>query len=95
MAENIREYFLFWLYPKHATINVKHAIVTSEMQQLTLNMKFATLHAKYTTDHVKFTTLTSSMKRPRIFENILYFGFIQNMQQLTSNMQWQRRKCNN
>ena len=85
--ENIREYSLFWLYPKHATSDVKHATPTSVMQHRTLNMKLATLHVKYTISHVKFATWTSNMKRVRIFENILYFGFIQNMQHLMSNMQ--------
>ena len=65
--ENIREYSLFWLYPKHATSDVKHATPMSDMQHRTLNMKLATLHMKYTISHVKFATWTSNMKRARIF----------------------------
>ena len=52
-----------------------------------LNMKLAIIHVKYAIYHVKFTTSTSNLKRTRIFRNILYFGFIQDMQHLTSNMQ--------
>ena len=94
-GENIREYSLFWLYSRHTTSNVKNATVTSDMQQLTLNMKLATLHGKYATYHVKFATSTSNMKRARIFGNIRYFGFIQDMQPLTLNMQPLHRTYNN
>ena len=94
-GENIPEYSLFWLYSTHATSYVKHDIQSSNMQQLTLNMKLATLHAKYATYHVKFATSTWNMKQTRIFWNILYFGFIQHMQHLTSNMKSNRRICNN
>ena len=95
MDENIREHSLFWFYPKHATSNVKHEIRTANMQQQTLNMQPAILHVKYVTYHVKFATSTSNMKRTRIFKNILYFDFIQNMQYLKSNMQTGLPTCNN
>ena len=92
---NIREYSLFWLYSKHATSNVKIESGTADMQQQKLNMQPATLHVKYATYHVKFATSTLNMKRTRIFENIFYFGFIQNMQHRMSNMKPGRPACNN
>ena len=89
------KFLKFLLFSRHVTFEVKHATLTSNMQQLTLNMKPIIFYVKHATDHVKYATLMSNIKQARIFRNILYFGFIQDMQHLTPNMQAERWICKN
>ena len=84
---NGQEYSLFWIYWEHATSDVKYA--TSDVKHETCNIsrqKCNILHILWSID-VKHET---GVKIREYF----YFGFIQDMQHLMSNMQLWRSTCN-